>query len=243
MNIRSRPFRIFSAFLYLTGLVLGVSFLSLFVWANIEASLFDPALSGDEALRTLQCPMIITEEEVANIRVTVNNPLDREIERIVRLHISEGMVTLKRQENQRVALTPGETMILEWEAYPEDAAFDRLILVRGYVFRTAPLPARSGSCGILVVNVPYLSGNQISLLAAVGSFFSMGLGSYMWIASNRIGREGKHRHLALGMVWLFLIITLGLILSFFSLWQLAFVTLFITVVLALGIITYVLLGY
>jgi hypothetical protein len=243
MNIRSRPVRILSTVLYLAGLVIGVTFLGLFVWANIEATLFDPALTGDEALRTLQCPMIITEDEVASIRVTINNPLDREIERIVRMHISEGMITMKRQENQRVSLSPGETMTLEWTAYPEDAAFDRLILVRGYIFRTAPLPARSGSCGIVVVNVPGMTGNQISVLAAVGGFLFMGIGSFLWVRSNQIGRQGKERHLAQGMVWLFGLITIGIILAFFSLWQLAFLFLFITVVLMLGLITYVLLGY
>jgi hypothetical protein len=167
MKYKSLPVSILGAGLYLTGLLVGVTFLSLFVWANIEASLFDPAISGDKSLRTLQCPIIITEEEVASIRVTINNPLEREIDRKVRLNISEGMLTLKRQEAQLISLTPGETKTLEWEAYPSDAAFERLILVRGYIFRSTPLPASSGSCGILVVNVPGMTGGQISLLASI----------------------------------------------------------------------------
>jgi hypothetical protein len=243
MNMRSKPVRIFSAIVYAVGLVFGMTFLSLYVWANIEASLFTPAISGDENLRSLQCPMVITEDEVAVIRATLDNPLDRDINRLARVHISEGMVTLMRQVNTQVELAPGETRTVEWEAYPEDAAFERLILVRAYIFRTAPLPAQSASCGILVINAPLLSGNQIALITAIGSFIGMGVGSYVWMASSRSFRESKQRHLAVGMVWLFIFMTIGIALSFFGMWQMAFVMLFITFVILLGIITYVLLGY
>jgi hypothetical protein len=243
MKISSKPGLILSAILYMIGLFVGISFLGLYVWANIEASLFDPALSGDESLRALQCPMIITEEEIAVIRVSLNNPLDRDINRLVRLRISEGMVTLKRQVDQRAELTPGESVTLEWEAYPEDAAFDRIILVRGYIFRHTPLPARSGSCGIIVVNFPFLTGNQIGLFAALGSFLTMGIGSLVWITSTRPVLGGKQRHLAVGMVWLFFFLMVGIVLSYFGLWQMAFLLLFIITVLSLGIITYLLLGY
>jgi hypothetical protein len=243
MNQWSQPIRLFGAIFYLIGLVFGISFLGLYVWANIEAALFDPALSGDEALRTLQCPMIITDDEIAVIRVSLNNPLDRDIDRMVRMRISEGYVTLIRQVDQRVALEPGESTTLEWEAYPEDAAFDRLILVRGYLFRHAPLPARSGSCGIIVVNFPLLTGSQIVLFSALGSFLFMGIGSFQWVSSTRKVQSGKQRHLTAGMLWLYFFLTVAIILSFFGIWQIAFILLFITTVLILGIITYILLGY
>jgi hypothetical protein len=243
MKNNSKAVRIFSIVLYGFGVILGVSFLVLYVWANIEASLFDPGISGERRLTSLRCPIAITDQEVAVIKATVNNPLEREINRLMRLHISEGMVSMKRQINTQVELAPGERMTLEWEAYPEDAAFERLIMVRGYLFRHAPLPASSASCGILVLNVPFLTGGQIALLAAIGSFLSMGAGTYLWFSSNNIGRIGKQRHLAMGMVALASVIVLGIVISFFGMWHFTALLLFAAVVLVLGILTYILLGY
>jgi hypothetical protein len=242
MNKNSKPVRIFSIVLFVFGSVLGISFLALYTWANIEASLFDSGINGEVRLNSLRCPIFVTEDEVAVISATLSNPLDREIERLIRLHISQGMVSLKRQINTNVALSPGERTTLHWQAYPEDAAFDRIIMVRGYLFRHAPLPASSASCGIVVLNVPFLTGNQLSLLVAIGSFLSMGLGSYLWISTDPHRHIGKKRHLLAGMVTLALILILGIIISFYGLWQLSFLMLFAAVVIILGITTHLLMG-
>jgi hypothetical protein len=88
-----------------------------------------------------------------------------------------------------------------------------------------------------------LTGGQIALLAAIGSFLSMGAGTYLWFSSNNIGRIGKQRHLAMGMVVLASVIVLGIVISFFGMWHFTALLLFAAVVLVLGILTYILLGY
>ena len=71
----------------------------------------------------------------------------------------------------------------------------------------------------------------------------MGVGAYLWFGSNNIGRIGKQRHLAMGMVVLASVVVLGIVISFFGLWHFAALLLFAAVVLVLGILTYILLGY
>lgn len=187
--------------LFAVGLLLGMGLFGVVIWADLEAALFSPGLRQDAALRSLRCPVMITKWETGTVSASVTNPLDRPTERYVRAHISDGYVTLMREINTSVSLAPGETERLAWTVRADDAAFERLILVKVVVRGRYPLPSRDGTCGILVVDVPVFSGNQVFGLSLVVSLLSMAAGFGLWYRSSQpLHGEGRQAIRAMGVL-------------------------------------------
>jgi len=185
MQIHSKTVLILSVVLLTIGLVLGSVYSAASVWADLEASLFDSSLDADEALSSLRCPMLITPQESGIVAATFANPSGQALLRTVRAHISYGFATLMREEEERFVLESGESRRLEWAVTAEDAAWRHFVLVRIHELRNSPLPSRTGSCGVLVLNVPGLTGNQIVALAAATAVLSMAVGIVLWAAGRR----------------------------------------------------------
>lgn len=187
--------------LFAVGLLLGLALFGVVIWADLEAALFSPGLQQDAALRSLRCPVMITKAETGKVTASLTNPLDRPTERYVRAHVTDGYVTLMREVNTRVPLAPGETERLAWTVTADDAAFERLILVKVVVRGRYPLPSRQGTCGILVADVPALTGSQVFGLSLGVSLLSMAAGFGLWHRAARpIHGEGRQVARAMGML-------------------------------------------
>jgi hypothetical protein len=155
------------------------------VWGDLEASLFDSAIRGKEGLKTLKCPVMMTTSEERVVSVALTNSLDRPITYTVRAHISQGLVSLMREVNFKLPLAPGETQSLQWLVTPDDAAYGRVILVRVRHPGIYPLPSRDASCGIVVVDLPGLSGGQVFALALAASVLGLAGGLGLWAVASR----------------------------------------------------------
>jgi hypothetical protein len=187
--------------LFSVGLLLGMALFGAIVWADFEAVLFDPGLQQDAPLRSLRCPVMIARSETGSVTASLSNPLDRSTERYVRAHITDGYITLMREVNRSVSLAPGERQRLEWEVTGDDAAFERFILVKVILRGRYPLPSRQGTCGILVVDVPYLTGEQVFGLAFGASLLCMIGGLVLWTrASQPLGQRERQAARAMGVL-------------------------------------------
>lgn len=176
--------------LFSAGLLLGMALFGAIVWADFEAVLFNPGQRRDASLRSLQCPVMITKSETGTVTASLTNPLDRSIDRYVRAHITDGYVTLMREVDQTVSIASGGRERLAWEVTADDAAFERFILVRVAVRGRYPLPSREGTCGILVADAPYVTGDQVFGLAFTASLIAMGLGFGLWYRAGQPLHEG-----------------------------------------------------
>jgi hypothetical protein len=144
---------------------------------------------------------MMTKAETGTVTATFTNPLERPIELYTRAHITEGYVTLMREVIATLSLNPGDTKPLRWTVTSDDAAFGRLILVKVTVNRKYPLPSRQGTCGILVVGLPYFTGTQVFALTFAASLLSMAGGAGLWIAANRPLKElGRDVIVAMGVL-------------------------------------------
>lgn len=220
--------------LFAMGLLLGMALFGAAIWADFEAVLFNPGLSYDAPLRSLRCPPMITTSETGTVTASLTNPLDRPTERYVRAHITDGYVTLMREVNRSVPLEPGETERLEWSVTADDAAFDRFVLVKIIVRGRYPLPSRQGTCGILVVGVPFLSGDQVFGLVFAASLISMAAGYGLWRRASRlVGRQ--RQQVARAMVALAGSIALGAVAGWMG-WLLPGIILFVFTILGIGVI-------
>ncbi len=163
----------FSALIFSLGALIGFVFIGYASWADFEASLFDPAQRSDGTLWSIHCPVIIAPNETGMIRATISNPTDKKTTRRVRAHVSAGYVTYMDEYSETLELAPGESHKLEWPLNAENAVWDRFVLVRVILFSSYPLPARTGTCGVEVVNLFGLPGGFITALACITSLLLM----------------------------------------------------------------------
>jgi hypothetical protein len=221
--------------------LIGIIFSGASVWGNIEAFLFNPGLRADENIRTMKCPVLITNSETGTITAAFTNPGDRSAMTTVRTSISDGLFSMIREIDNRIQLEPGETKELEWTVSPEDAAWERLILVRVYSLRSTPLPSRTGTCGILVVNLPFLTGNQVIAIVSIASIAGMVVGLGLWVSTNQpLSRRNRYAAKILGV--LAALIIAGIILGFLGWWFIGGLLLVFIVLLVVVTITYFLLA-
>ncbi len=169
----NRGQRVWGLFLFLIGFVIGILLLGGIAWANLEASFFDPwtSLTADEKLNTLECPLIVTPGEAVTVQVTLDNPLDNPIRRLVRVHIPHGFITLLDEEESWLDFQPAERKTLSWPVPTESGVYGgRFLMVSVYASGHTPIPSQESRCGIWVV--PFPLGRGVYLLAA-GSILAL----------------------------------------------------------------------
>jgi hypothetical protein len=232
--------RTLGLYIFFAGILLGMFFSALLTWADFEANLFDaPTDTSARKLESLRCPILLNQQETGTVTASFANPEDWAIRRTIDTHISHGFVILMREERTRIDLEPGEKCTLQWTVSPEDAAWGRFILVRLHVQRSGSLPPRSGSCGVLVVNLPFGTGTQITIVTVVASLLLMVIGAVLWLRGTAAQYKGlrsvDHLALALGPVTLVVLIT-----SMLGVWFASAILLVLFVLTIVTIVTWVL---
>ncbi len=232
MDKRQKTLRVVSFIIYTIGIILGMAIAGGIIWSDLEASLFDSSINAKSSL-SLSCPVAITTHEAGKISATLKNPVDREKNFYVRAHISEGYVSLKREINQQILVAPGEKEKVSWEIYPQDAAYNRIILFRAYVNPSYPLPSRGNFCGVLVLDIPLLTGTQFFLLMLGLSLAGIIGGSAIWRKVNRPMNKNI-RSMSNAMTALAVIIFSAIVAGYSGIWILGLL-LFAAAILMMGV--------
>lgn len=202
--------------LFSAGFLVSLGLATVAIWAGIEAAMFNPSRAPEGRLR-LQCPIIMTSAETATVSVTFTNPTDRELRFPIYANISDGYVTLMRQVTTRLVLEPQEKRQLSWEITADDAAYGRFVLVRIHALRSAPLPYRQGSCGVFVVNVPFISGRWVTALLLAAGLLTLGGGMAGWLKWQQ-PLDKRARGSAVLMTLLSALVLAALIVAFLNWW-------------------------
>ncbi|MBK8985764.1 MAG: hypothetical protein IPM39_06730 [Chloroflexi bacterium] len=193
-----------SILLYVVGLVAGLWLAGGTIWVNLETSLFASGVQREAKLTPLDCPKLLSATETGVVRTKFSNETERPLNFVVRANISNGYLTLIRQERATLRLQPGETQELAWEVAAADAVYGRVIMVRVNVLRNLSNPARDATCGILLIRSP-LTGGQAVALALLLTVGGMGGGLALWIWSKR-PLTGRAREMTWIAGWLALLV-------------------------------------
>jgi hypothetical protein len=218
------------------GILIGFLLCGLIVWGDLEASVFTNGINGDASIKNLRCPVIITSNETGTVSVWLKNPADKDSDRFLRASVSEGHATLVRETKTKVPLPANGKQKVEWKIYPEDAAFKRVVLFQVYVSAKYPYPSMSGHCGIIKVDIPWLSGNQILALLSVVSVVSMGVGVLMWETGIRPA-SNKTRVSSNGIYFLVGTLVATAVFSYLGLWLLGVLGLVVAIIMT-GVIIF-----
>lgn len=241
MSSSSRAQHKLGVLLYMAGVLLALALGTLATWGDLEASLFDPSEQAQESLTSLRCPVLITRREIGRVWARFKNTGPRPVDRAVRAHISQGFVTLFREENVKLPLQPGESRRWYWEVTAADAAFgSSLVLVRVSTLRQSPLPSQSRACGIVVLNIPWPRGSVVIagwLTLALGSLAG---GIWLWWQANR-PLAGRRRTMGTTMGVVGLIVLAILIAGLAGWWLVSVLLLALLVLLLISLFAHALL--
>lgn len=174
-KVRSIGFGIFIIGTILLAFIGAVS-----VWGDLESTVFNAAITRRDRLTTLKCPAVITTNETGIITASFYNPDDESLDMETRTYVTDGYVVLMKEITTKFTLAPDETSSVEVQVTADNAAYDRLILVRMHQLRRNPLPHRTASCGIVVVDIPFLTGTQFIILVISMGILLSGGGLTLW---------------------------------------------------------------
>ncbi len=217
--MKNKNLGIFGCVLFIFGILCLVFVATVSIWGDIEALFFNAGLRS-EGLNTLKCPPVITKDETGTVTASFHNPDDELHTLDIRMYITQGYVTLMTEYLDKVQLQPDETKALTWEVNADNAAYDRLILLRVHQMKRYPMPYMNASCGIVVLNIPFMTGNQfVIILLGLGVLLTAG-GILSWHYSRK-SIKAKNPRIIRRMVILSAISVLFVIVSLAGMWILS----------------------
>jgi len=221
--------------LYSLGTLMTLVLGTIAVWGDLEASLFDVSIRAERSLRSLNCPVLITSHETGQISASFQNTSQQPVNRAIRAHISQGFITLFREENLQLPLQPGEQQRWTWYVTADDAAYGSLILVRVSTLRQAPMPSESSTCGILVLDIPWMSGWIVVVTWLILGLTATAGGMWLWLKASR-HQITDRRPTMLSMSAISLLVIAILIVGLAGLWVLGVILLALFVLLLITIL-------
>ncbi len=229
MKSQTRILRIFSSLLLAAGLLLGLAFTAMATASDLESAIFVTGLPSDERLTSLRCPVVMTPNETVKVSAKISNSSDRARLRTVRAQISIGLSNLTREEETHFEQPAGDSRVVEWVVTPEDAVYgERMVLVQVHSLRNSPLPSEAATCGIMLVNLPGITGQQL-LNAYFGiTLAALTVGGGLWLYAFR-PLEGRMARLAGGLGTLVAITLGGMVVSLMGVWILGIAAVLLTV--------------
>jgi hypothetical protein len=229
MNFNLSKKNKFGFVLYVLGIVILMSILTITAWSDVEALKLDVSIIQRGTLSSLRCPIFITPKETSTISLKVNNPRDLVHKPIVTTLITRSTLSLLNKEVTFLELQPGETQILTREINSKDSVFDRLVLVKAIVDNPYPTKDVHNVCGVMVVNIDFLSGSQLSAILMTLGVLLILIGLILYTAGKKpFGKKfGMHLNIKL---FLAILIFLSIIISNYGYFIIGLVGFFIATI-------------
>lgn len=222
---------------FLLGLAIGLYLWTGTVWADLEGYMFQPAPHADKSEYFLYCPNLITSSDFGIVSIGIENNSDKDVRKVVRGNKSLGFVIYVAADETSLELKPGESQVVHWYIYPEDAAWDRFVLFRVNIISSVAPALTTASCGVMVVNIPFLDSNQLLLSLLLSGFIFISAGIYLKYKSSKLVGDVDYKTERLWII-LACFLIIGLIFSMFGQWLVGGLLLVVMYLLLVVIITY-----
>lgn len=179
--MQTKSARSLSIVLYFLGILLGFALAIAANWAEFEGVSYYYTGATYNAFHGLHCPVLMTRSETGIVTASFDNPSNRESEPYYEMEISG---PLPRRFEDQLSVAPHETKKVQWTVDAHDIDRGSFIFVKLDILPTADYPTREATCGILVLNTPGLTGEQILWLTLAASLLGMVIGLGLWENAN-----------------------------------------------------------
>lgn len=225
--MRTKSARSLSIVLYFSGIFLGFALAIAANWAEFEGVSYYYTGATYNAFHGLHCPVLMTRSETGIVTASFDNPSNQESEPYYEVEISG---PLPRRFEDQLSIAPHETKKVQWTVDVHDIDRGSFIFVKLDVLPTVGYSTREATCGILVLNVPGLTGEQILWLTLIASLLGMVVGLGLWENANAPLAD-KSLYLKRAMRTLAIIVLLAMLSGFMGWWGAGVILCAVTILL------------
>ncbi|MFH2039005.1 MAG: hypothetical protein ABIJ65_06165 [Chloroflexota bacterium] len=233
---------ILSIILYILGAFIALVFAGSIIWANFELPFYFDYTSA--AVRTenqgksdLNCPIILTTKETGFVSTDIANNTDKTLNPVFRGEISY-LGGIAREFEFKPTILPGESGHIEIEVNEDDIVFYFMILVRTFQLPTYKTPAQVGSCAIVMLPIPFLTGNQVYYLSLLVIILSFAAGIFLWVKYNHPLQGQSQKTLSI-MILLAILLLAAIFSGILGGWMLGLLLLVLIVLLIMVAVVFI----
>jgi hypothetical protein len=213
--MKNYALRALSILVFSIGVLVGMAFFITAAWADVESVFYGFNRYGNKLTSTFHCPAIMTRGETGVITLSYKNTSDQRIRPHVRFQAS-GPGAFRTESNQ-LDLEPGQSEVVTWTVSEVDLALNRFIFAKVYTFASYPLEDIEQTCGIIMLDLPGISGSVATYGAVALSLLCMAGGIALWYAANKPLRNRSIEVLR-AFYALAVVVALGMISIAFAWW-------------------------
>ncbi len=223
--------RILAISLFAIGVLVGLVFFATATFADVEAVFYGFDRFGYKATSAFYCPVILDYDETGVIRFVLENKTNSQIRPTANFQTSSPSVF--RTETVHLQIAAGESQTLEWSISRRDLAYRNLIFAKIMTYASYPAPNVEQTCGVLVLDLPGLTGKQATALAVAISIVGIFFGNWLWLRSRPV--KGRVSEAWPAMLTLSVVVLAGMGSVLFAAWPIGILLLALSLIL-MGVI-------
>ncbi len=236
--------------IFLIGLIFSIGFNGLAAVADLngagfwgdsqDAVAFNHNQATQAELANIHCPILLAPGEEGMISATFRNPHQEKADIVLKAVVSKGDFIHYRAVTGNLLIKSGEEQVFRWQITPQDIVGKNFILSRVFLINlvdSIPLPARTESCGVFILNIFGLRGTSIVILIFVISLMCLVAGSVLLYFSDFPIQKFSPR-IDYGLYGLAGILLIDMITTLIGRWIFAGFLLLLAVLLASILISY-----
>jgi hypothetical protein len=163
--------------LFLISIAAGLSLAMISIWADYEAVRYFFTGAQFDSFNGMRCPILTSRSETVTISAIIENPSDRIVRPQYRVEISG---PAGRSLTDQISIPPRQTQRAKWIVNGEDVDLGYFIMTKMTLLPFAGLPTREAICGIFVVDLDWLTGQQALIAWLAVSLFGIVMGLVLW---------------------------------------------------------------
>jgi hypothetical protein len=216
------------------AIIIGVILTIIVAEPDFEATMYGFTIYHYPRLSSLNCPVLMTSQDLEPVTVKLSNRLDRPLSWYVSGQFSSnnGIISM----NERMDLQPGESKVLSWEVGRENVVLGNFVFAYTYASSISTPPRLEATCGILVLNLPFKGGPIIFYTSLLLSVLGILFGWIFW-SCNADRSDSKIISQSLWMRFMTVEVAIGVITGIVGIWFLALLTVFLAFLSSLVYVT------
>ena len=219
---------------FTVGLLVGMFIVTTTAWADMEANFYGFSRFYVGNLKTLSCPAYLNRGETGKIAVKLHNATDKAIRPVVLVRLSTPLVNDEIKEP--VELAAGETQRVTFPISARNVDLGFFIFAHVVTYPEYKTPMSEAMCGVFVLNLPFLTGQQIYFGLLAACLVCLGFGLWLWDTS-RMPEISRLPQVRMAIRFLVVVVLVGLVSSAMGAWLLGVLAL-ILVVMTMSSILY-----
>jgi len=180
MQTRSKS--IVGNIVFFLGIFIGLVLAIAAIWGDFEGLSYYYTGAAYGQFNGLHCPILMTRSETGIVTAIFNNSSNQKSEPYYEMEIG-GL--LPRKFEDQLSVPPYGTKSVQWTVDANDIDLGFFIFAKIDILPDTLYSSREATCGIVVLNIPGLTGDQIFALTFAASLLGILIGLGLWENINK----------------------------------------------------------